>query len=738
MTATTASRGNAPGRARTARGHSGTAPRGGPAPPPPSGPRRASRRTAAIAAGAALLAVAAELPLLRVFGSPGLRMVLMAAPPAALAAAAVRQGLSRVLRTDAASALAVPAGFVAGLAAGAVPGIVAAAPDPFGPTSLSARLQQALTDGWYRLLSVPVPVPYTRSFTDLPFLIAAALAAVIMLTALSRHPGLAVVPAVLGFGGLLVLGVDGPVTGTALSGGFALAVLIFLLVAAPPAGRRRVTAVLSGGVLIAATVLVVGVVHPGRPYNPRADVHLPLIVRVSQDPMAMLSALLQTPRIPVLTAQLSGALLAEPRDWVLLTYDSYNGASWQAPGNALPAVTAGKAPDAIGIGTASVVTASPVALLPHPASLLNSSPAGLGYAPGSELLAAPQPIRHYSVRVSVGVPTAAQLSGAALPSGAALALTSVPSCVPAALRTLARDVSASVSVPGEQLLRLQQFFSSAPFRYDKAAAPGEGCASINNMLARRKGTSAQFATAFAMTARLLGIPVRVAVGFLPGAISGDIDTVTDADAYAWPQAELTGAGWVDFDPTPKSKSGGHQPAREKQPAIQQLQKSAPRSGPVGAPVAEAAPRPVPGLSVEVRVLLAAAAVVSAALFWVLAVWLWGIRRRARRRRLADPAMRALGAWYELLVPLGEAGVRVAGRSAPAVATDAAALLPAQAWQARELATLAERALYDQVTEQDADVAWQLSDRARPRAQAAAGRRVRLRRALIPSRSRGYR
>lgn len=714
----------------------------------PARPARGSRRAIAVAAAAILLAVAAELPLLRVFGLAGLRIVAMAVPPATLAAAgvflAVNRRLSRpgadgsqISPSSPSSPLAVAGGFVAGLAAGALPGLVTAAPDPFGPSSISARIEQALTDGWYRLLSVPVPVPYTRSFTDLPFLLAATLAATIMLAALSRHPAVAVLPAVAGFGGELVLGADGPVTGTALSGGFALAVVIFMVVAAPSAGKRTVTGALTGGALTAATVLIVGAVHPGQPYNPRAAVQLPLSIQVSQDPMAMLSALLQTPRVPVLTAQLSGALRDQPRNWVLLTYDVYGGAGWTAPGDAKPAATAGKALDAIGTGTASVVTASPMTLLPHPASVLASFPGDLEYAPDSELLAAPGTVRAYTVRVSVGIPSVAQLDGAAVPAGVPAMLTAVPSCTPSVLRKLAQDISAATTVPDQQLLRLEQYLNSAPFSYDHAAAPGEGCASINNMLANRKGTSAQFATVFVLVARLLGIPARVAVGYLPGTVSGSVDTVTDGDAYAWPQAELTGTGWIDFDPTPKSTSSGHPPPREKQPALQQLQTSAPKPGKVAAPTVTPPPPPS-GLSTTARLLLGIGAGVALVLLWVLAVSLWGARRLARLRRLPDAAARVLGAWDGLLVPLAQAGVPIRGRSAQAVAADAAGALPGASRAVRELATLAERALYDQVTADDAGAAWELSDAARPQAQAAAGRWARVRRLFVPSlhRSRG--
>jgi hypothetical protein len=698
-------------------------------------------RALGLAAVAVLLAVAAELPLLRVFGSPGLRVILLAAPVACVAAVAARTWVNRVLGADDvwrdSSPVAVGAGFLFGLFTGAVPGIVTAAADPFGPSALIPRLEQALTDGWYRLLSVPVPVPLTRSFTDLPFLLGAALAALLGLCALSRHPGVALVPAVTGFGGLLVLGADGPVTGTLLTGGFALAIVSFLAVAAPPARgavrSRGVTGMLSGGTLIAAAVLVVGVLHPGAPYNPRAKVQLPVDIQITQDPMALLSSLLQTPAVRVFTARLSGALLASPRNWVLLTYDDYTGAGWQAPGDARPAAAAGAVPSAIGTGTATVVMASAITLLPHPAAVLSSSPVDLDYAPDLELLAAPAPVRQYTVRVSVGVPSAAALGQAAVPSGVPAALTAVPSCAPSALNALASQVRAEASLPGEQVERLQAYFSAAPFGYDKAAAPGEGCASINSMLAARKGTSAQFATAFVLTARLLGIPARVAVGYSPGAPADGVTTVTDGDAYAWAEVNLTGIGWLDVDPTPKPTAKGHVPAREKQPALTQIRKSPPKAARVGSggPIAVPPPAGGPGTAAKVAAGIGGLAVLVAA--WLALVWAYGTARRSRRRRAPDPAARLLGAWHEALAPLGQAGVPISGQSAPAVAAHAAVTVPAATRQVRALALLAERALYDRVGVADADAAWQLSDQARQSALAAAGWPKRLRRLLLPSR-----
>jgi Transglutaminase-like superfamily len=683
---------------------------------------------------AILLSAAAESPFLRIFGSPGLRLVMTAVPVAALAAAATRSWLARLTR-DPRSPLPAAGGFAVGLVAGGLPGMLLAAPDPFGPAALGPRLQQALTDGWYRLLSVPVPVPYTRSFTDLPFLLAAALASVIVLTALGRHPAAAVLPATLGFGGLLVLGVGGPMAGTSLAGAFALAVLIFLASVTPAAGRRAaVAAIVSGAALVAATVLVVGAVRPGPPYDPRSTLRVPVNVTVSQDPLAMLSARLETPGRPVLTARLAGSLVSHPSYWVLLTYDSYDGAGWLATGSAKPAVTASAVPGSSGTGTAQVSLAQPSVLLPHPAYVLGTDGEDLGYDPGTEMLAAPGAISDYSVSVSVPEPSQAALFVAPLPSPVPAGLIETPDCVPALLQPLADEVKGETSAPYEQAMALEKILRSAPYRYDKAAAPGEGCGSLRNMLTSHKGTSAQFATAFALTARLLGIPARVAVGFSPGRPAADTVTVTDADAYAWPQLEFYGAGWVNFDPTPQGGSSGQTQARQKQSASQKLRSRQPVSSPVSSPPIVPSAHSSASLGVAARVLLGLAVLAALVLAWMTVVWLWARHGRRRRRRAARPAERALGAWDELLIPVRQAGTPIRGRSAPSVAADAAAIVPTEAHSVGQLAVLVERALYDQITERDAEVAWQLSDRARGPAAAAAGRAARLRRLFVPSRA----
>lgn len=129
----------------------------------------------------------------------------------------------------------------------------------------------------------------------------------------------------------------------------------------------------------------------------------------------------------------------------------------------------------------------------------------------------------------------------------------VPPTVSPAVARLAAEVTADASGfgPYESARRLQDFFRRE-FTYSEATPAGHsGDALVNFLFESRTGYCEQFAAAFAVMARTLGIPSRVAVGFIPGTPQGDGSfTVTSADAHAWPEVWIEPFGWVAFEPTP--------------------------------------------------------------------------------------------------------------------------------------------------------------------------------------------
>ena len=122
---------------------------------------------------------------------------------------------------------------------------------------------------------------------------------------------------------------------------------------------------------------------------------------------------------------------------------------------------------------------------------------------------------------------------------------------------------------------------AGPNRYDQAAAvrdylqthytyslshtrvPRAGEDLTDQFLFQQKtGYCVHFSTAMTVMLRSQGIPARWVKGYLPGTpmeggnASGQMVQVTEADAHAWVEVYLAGAGWVPFDPTPGIAGSG--------------------------------------------------------------------------------------------------------------------------------------------------------------------------------------
>lgn len=134
----------------------------------------------------------------------------------------------------------------------------------------------------------------------------------------------------------------------------------------------------------------------------------------------------------------------------------------------------------------------------------------------------------------------------------------LPSSVPAIVRDLARSVTAPASSDYESALLLQRWFRrDGGFVYDVSRAPdGTGNGTFEAFLSTqgRIGYCEQFASAMAVMARTLGIPARVAVGFLePTQIGDGRWEYSSHDLHAWPELYFSGTGWVRFEPTPSGR-----------------------------------------------------------------------------------------------------------------------------------------------------------------------------------------
>ncbi len=122
---------------------------------------------------------------------------------------------------------------------------------------------------------------------------------------------------------------------------------------------------------------------------------------------------------------------------------------------------------------------------------------------------------------------------------------------------LVAELTADADTPYAQAMALQGWLRSASnFTYDTRVPPARTSDAVWDFLESRRGYCVQFATAMTVMARMLDIPARVGVGFLPGERAEDgTYVVTGRLAHAWPELYFEGQGWVRFEPTPASQTG---------------------------------------------------------------------------------------------------------------------------------------------------------------------------------------
>jgi transglutaminase-like putative cysteine protease len=134
--------------------------------------------------------------------------------------------------------------------------------------------------------------------------------------------------------------------------------------------------------------------------------------------------------------------------------------------------------------------------------------------------------------------------------------TFLPSNLAPVVREIARGVTGDVPTRYQRAVALQSWFrDTGGFTYSLDPPVGNGAQDLATFLQEgpdgRTGYCEQFASAMAVMARTLGIPSRVAVGFLqPEQIGASQWEYSAHDMHAWPELYFPGSGWVRFEPTP--------------------------------------------------------------------------------------------------------------------------------------------------------------------------------------------
>ena len=293
----------------------------------------------------------------------------------------------------------------------------------------------------------------------------------------------------------------------------------------------------------------------------------------------------------------------------------------------------------------------------------------------------------YAVESLVAEPTPDQLRAAGVEQPGLERYRALPDGLAPIVGDTARTVADGAAGPSpyDQALALQRFFTGGDFVYSEEAPvelgyDGSGADIVAVFLEARAGYCVHYAAAMTLMARTLGIPARIAVGFLPGARNPDVPSefiVSTDDLHAWPELHFDGIGWVRFEPTPSRgatpayaadtvPAPGEQPVIDPETGETLAPTPAATTGPSADPDGATDPRPSAGAldpgdridggndgtldgqaggavggGADARPI--AAALLTLLILLLLAPAVWRALRRAARRRSPD----ALDQWREL-------------------------------------------------------------------------------------------
>lgn len=292
--------------------------------------------------------------------------------------------------------------------------------------------------------------------------------------------------------------------------------------------------------------------------------------------------------------------------------------------------------------------------------------------------------------------------------------------IPQELMEHAAAFEAATASPCEKIRAIEDYIKQDRI-IDPLAPSGSSSWRIQRFLGRgdegSRGTSEQFASAFALFANAVGMPARVVVGFHPGEQIGSVWRVRAGDAYAYVELQAVDQRWIPFDPSPVAIDSVRPPV----PGVLDLQVGGlaePETGPVEEQAVDSTPAETESSSrltgLNMIAWLRSAGIAAAGTVALLAVGVLLARRRLRSSRLKGRgARRVIGAWRQAMDEMRGSGVRIPPSSTVSDCVNCCqeAVGPRQAEILLPLGLLANRALFsaESASESSATKAWQLAE-----------------------------
>ena len=547
-------------------------------------------------------------------------------------------------------------------------GVAAVAVVVPGALTNPVSLWHGASSGWRRTLESTWPArpdPELVSFVPLLVLLACLVGARLLASARVWSVLPAVLLAGLAQAYVTTSGLDALLVGLGLVGCCCLVLLRW------PADRGGWISLAASMVAILVGATTLGLLPPDRAAAQLPRPNPPDTPAVLSNPLTEVAARLRSPDEVVFTVRSD-----RPVDrWTLLTLDNFDGVTWSVDpelrrlGRELPLDPRVTVP--VDRRTAEIsLSDESLPLLPNRSrtrSVAADSPLLVDPGSGALLPDGPSPSRYQVTWTDPDVGTE-RLSASDVQRDR---IDGSLGKVPPAIDQLADDIAGDLRPSFQMALVLEKYLRANYQPVSGGELPtGHGYPQLSHfLLESKRGTSEQFATAYVVLARLVGLPARVAVGFRqpPQPSEDGRYVVRNGDILAWPEVAVQGIGWVPLDPTGTIGSAASgdgladtaETARRDLPPTQELERQH-RAEPV-------APSPPSGTgqgpSSWILPIVLGVGLLLATAGWLGGVPLAKTARRRRRRRLGT-----VGAWAEARDLLRDHGTRV---SASATARDLA-------------------------------------------------------------------
>jgi transglutaminase-like putative cysteine protease len=128
----------------------------------------------------------------------------------------------------------------------------------------------------------------------------------------------------------------------------------------------------------------------------------------------------------------------------------------------------------------------------------------------------------------------------------------LPSTLPARVRQLAREWTDGAGNNFDRALAVESKLREFPYTTNIPAPPRDTDGVDFFLFDLKRGYADYHSSAMAVLLRSVGIPARVAVGYVSGEYDAEKEhyVVREVHAHAWVEAFFPGYGWIDFNPTP--------------------------------------------------------------------------------------------------------------------------------------------------------------------------------------------